>query len=69
MPIKSISRENCTAPGPAALLGPVLREDGGGALGDLAHAGEEVEPGDGDLAQRRLVRKTKYKQTADGLNK
>ena len=46
--------KHCTARGPAALLGPVLREDGGGALGNLAHAGEEVEPGDGDFAQRRL---------------
>ena len=50
---------------PGTLLGPVLREDGGRALRDLAHAREEVEPGDGDLAQRRLVRKNKSKQTAE----
>ena len=33
---------------------PLLREDGGGALSDLPHPGQEVEPGDGDLPERGL---------------
>ena len=33
---------------------PLLREDCGGALGDLSHPGQEVEPGEGDLPERGL---------------
>ena len=32
----------------------LLREDGGGALGDLAHPGQQVEPGEGELPERCL---------------